>query len=61
MFCGEFNKIEGSTIMDPQIVNKFDLVLDALSKQDYKVTNDFYFDMFISHLSGKSGEGERYF
>lgn len=45
-------------IISPEIINKFDLVLDGLSKRDYKVANDVYFEMFISHLSGKSGEGE---
>lgn len=61
MICGELHKIEEPQQVDPCIINKFDLVLNGLSQQDYKVSNDFYFDMFITHLSGKSGEGEPFF
>lgn len=37
--------------------DKFKRVLNGLLKQDYNVTNDVYFEMFITHLSGKGGEG----
>lgn len=45
--------------MNADMTNKFDLVLDALTKHEYKVSNDVYFDMFITHLAGKSGCGKR--
>lgn len=39
------------------VSDKFKLVLNGLLNQDYIVTNDVYFEMFITHLSGKGGEG----
>lgn len=37
--------------------DKYKTVLNALIQQNYHVINDVYLDMFISHISGKSGEG----
>lgn len=46
---------EFKTIFD--VSNKYKTVLDALIQQNYQVINDVYLDMFISHISGKNGEG----
>lgn len=40
------------------IADKFESVLNGLLKKNYNVTNDVYFDMFITHLSDKSNEGK---
>lgn len=39
------------------ITSKYTTVLNALIQQNYNVINDVYLDMFITHISGKSGEG----
>lgn len=38
---------------------KYKTVLNALIQQNYHVINDVYLDMFISHISGKNGQGRR--
>lgn len=40
-----------------EVRDKFKRVLNGLLKRDYNVSNDVYFEMFITHLSGKNGEG----
>lgn len=39
------------------IRNKYKTTLNALIDQNYNVINDVYLDMFITHASGKHGEG----
>lgn len=39
------------------IRNKYKTILNALIDQNYNVINDVYLDMFITHASGKHGEG----
>lgn len=46
---------EQETILD--VTEKFKTVLNALLQQNYSVMNDVYLDMFITHVSGKHGEG----
>lgn len=43
--------------MSAEIGDKYKAVLNALIDQNYHVINDVYLDMFISHISGRSGEG----
>lgn len=43
--------------MSSDIGEKYRTVLNALIDQNYHVINDVYLDMFISHISGRSGEG----
>lgn len=43
--------------MSSDIGDKYKAVLNALIDQNYNVMNDVYLDMFISHISGKTGEG----
>lgn len=43
--------------MSSDIGDKYRAVLNALIEQNYHVINDVYLDMFISHVSGRSGEG----
>lgn len=43
--------------MSSDIGEKYKTVLNALIDQNYHVINDVYLDMFISHISGRSGEG----
>lgn len=43
--------------MSSDIGDKYKTVLNALIDQNYCVINDVYLDMFISHISGRSGEG----
>lgn len=37
---------------------KYKTVLNALLEKNYHIINDVYLNMFISHLSGKNGEGK---
>lgn len=46
---------EAKVVLD--VGDKYKTVLDALIQQNYHVMNDVYLDMFISHISGKNGEG----
>lgn len=43
--------------MTLDVGDKYKAVLNALIEQNYHVINDVYLDMFISHISGKNGEG----
>lgn len=38
---------------------KYKTVLKALLEKDFYIINDVYLNMFISHLSGKNGEGKK--
>lgn len=40
-----------------EIAINFERVLDGLLQQNYNVTNDVYFDMFVKHLSSKNASG----
>lgn len=43
--------------MSSDVGDKYKAVLNALITQNYHVINDVYLDMFVSHISGKTGEG----
>lgn len=40
-----------------EIAANFERVLHGLLQQNYSVTSDVYFDMFIKHLSNKTASG----
>lgn len=42
------------------ITDKFKTILNELLRQNYCVMNDVYLNMFIIHVSGKHGEGEKF-
>lgn len=48
-------------IMNPieydEVAVNFERVLKGLLQQNYNVTSDVYFDMFIKHLSSKNADG----
>lgn len=50
------NVIMDSVEYDEIAVN-FERVLNGLLQQNYNVTSDVYFDMFIKHLSSKDASG----
>lgn len=50
------NEIMDSAEHDELAVN-FERVLNGLLQQNYNVTSDVYFDMFIKHLSSKNASG----
>lgn len=49
-------RIMNSAEYDELAVN-FERVLNGLLQQNYNVTSDVYFDMFIKHLSSKNAYG----
>lgn len=50
-------EMTSGTKVPHDVGDKYKTVLNALIHQNYHVMNDVYLDMFISHVSGKNGEG----
>lgn len=45
------------SVESDEIAVNFERVLNGLLQQNYNVTSDVYFDMFIKHLSSKDASG----